>query len=47
MILNSCYSHRGGVIIPKVGDMVPIGGVDYLVVHIDEANKHMYFAKKY
>lgn len=27
--------------------MVPIGGVDYLVVHIDEANKHMYFAKKY
>jgi hypothetical protein len=46
MILNSCYSHRE-VIIPKVGDTVPIGGVDYLVVHIDEANKHMYFAKKY
>ena len=37
----------GGVIIPKVGDTVPIGGVDYLVVHIDETNKHMYFAKKY
>ena len=48
MILNSCYSHRGGgILIPNLGDTVRIGDVDYLVVHIDEANKHMYFAKKY
>lgn len=37
----------GNIVIPKVGDTVNIGNIDYLVVHIDETNKHMYFAKKY
>ncbi len=46
MILNSCYSHRGGVKIPDIGGILNFAGYDWILVHINKQAQEAYFITK-